>query len=302
LQIINDCDGKLILIDKLRPYFCYNSHNQFFYQKMKNILTFLSLLLTISAISQDRIIKKNSEIINCKVSEVGADEVKYYYAENPKLVFGIDKALVERIEFATGEVVKVEANSFKNTEYYANQNKHALKINFLSPLFGSTEFAYEQVIRPGRSWETSLGIIGLGNDVYDMSPRGLFGKFTYKFTRNPDFYMNRMHYSHILKGGYFAPEIALRYMSYENDYYSPYSGRTMNEEDRESQGTLALMLKLGKQWVFDDAFLLDIYFGVGYGFGTDDSETIPYGFIVGSDEVPIAFTSGIKIGWVFGKE
>lgn len=271
---------------------------------MKNLLTFLLLLFTINAISQDQIIKKNSEIINCKVSEIGADEVKYYYAENPKLVFGIDKVLVDRIEFATGEVVEIETNSFRDPEYYANQSKHALKINFLSPLTGSTEFAYEQVIRPGRSWETSLGIIGLGNDAYDMSPRGLFGKFTYKFMRDPDFYMNRMHYSHILKGAYFAPEIALRYMSYESDtyYYDSYRGYSTYEEDRESQGTLALMLKLGKQWVFDDAFLLDIYFGVGYGFGTDEYETIPFGFIVGTDEIPIAFTSGIKIGWVFGKE
>lgn len=274
---------------------------------MKNLLTFVLLLLAISAVSQDKIIKKNSEIINCKVSEIGADEVKYYYVENPKLVFGIDKALVTRIEFSTGEVIEIESNSFKNPEYYANQNKHALKINFLSPLFGTTEFAYEHVIKPGRSWETALGIVGLGNDIQDINPRGVLGKFAYKFMRDPDFYMNRMHYSHILKGAYFAPEIALRYMSFDssnydyyydsnNQYHSNYS------ESREEQFTLALMLKLGKQWIFDDAFLLDIYAGVGYGFGAQDYDTLPYGFIVAPDDFPIALTGGIKIGWVFGKE
>lgn len=274
---------------------------------MKNLLTFLLLLLTINAISQDRIIKKSSDIINCKVSEIGADEVKYFYIENPKLVFGIDKALVDKIEFSTGEVVAIEANTFRNQEYYANQNKHALKINFLSPLFGTTEFAYEQVIKPGRSWETSLGIIGLGNDIQDINPKGVFGKFTYKFMRDPDFYMNRMHYSHILKGAYFAPEIALRHMAYDSnnyDYYYDSNGHyhSTYSQGRENLTTLALMLKLGKQWIFDDAFLLDIYFGVGYGIGADEYGELPYGFLVAPEEFPIAFSSGIKVGWVFGKD
>lgn len=275
--------------------------------KMKNLLTFLLVFVTISAISQDRIIKKNSEIINCKVTEMAADEIKYYYEDRSKLIFGIDKALVERIEFGTGEVIEIEGNTFMDAEYYANQNKHALKVNFLSPLFGTTEFAYERAIKPGRSWETALGIIGLGNDVQDIDPRGVFGKFTYKFIRNPDFYINRMHYSHILKGAYFAPEIAIRYMSYDSysyDYYYDSNGQYHgnNSEGREKLVTLALMLKLGKQWIFDDVFLLDIYAGVGYGIGADNYNGLPYGFIVAPEDFPIALTAGVKIGWVFGKK
>jgi len=61
---------------------------------------------------------------------------------------------------------------------------------------------------------------------------------------------------------------------------------------------MAILLKLGKQWVFDDSFLVDIYGGVGYGFGGDDYDVLSYGFIVAS-EVPVAFTGGIRIGWVF---
>ena len=278
---------------------------------MKTLTSLLLLLLTISAFAQDRIIKKNSEIIECKVTEIAAAEVKYYYAENPKLIFGIDNALVEKVEFATGEVIEVGKNTFDNPEYYADQSKNALKINFLSPLFGTTELVYERNIKPGRSWETALGIVGLGNDVQDIDPRGVYGKFAYKFMRNPDFYMQNMHYSHLLKGAYFAPEIAFRYMSYDSDYYyynsydshgnygSQYS--STYSEERKSQATLALMLKLGKQWVFDDAFLLDIHFGLGYGFGADDNDGLPYGFIVAPDDFPIAITSGIRVGWVFGK-
>jgi hypothetical protein len=273
---------------------------------MKNLITSLLLLLSINAISQDQIIKKNSKIINCKVTEIAADEVKYYYADNSKLIFGIDKALVEKIEFSTGEVIEIENNTFQNPEYYVNQSKHALKINFLSPLTGSTEFIYERSIKPSKSWEVALGIIGLGNDVQDINPRGVYGKFAYKFMRNPDFYMQRMHYSHILKGAYFAPEIAVRYMAFDSSNYNYYydsngNYHSNNSEDREKLFTLAFMLKLGKQWIFDDSFLLDIYGGVGYGFGANDYEGMPYGFIVAPDEFPIAFTGGVRVGWVFGK-
>jgi hypothetical protein len=263
-------------------------------------------VLSISVFAQDKIIKKSNETIHCKVTELGATEVKYYYSENPNLVFGIDNELVDRIEFGTGEIVKIENNTFDNPEYYANQSKSALKINFLSPLFGTTELVYEQMIKPGKSWETALGIIGLGNDVEDMNPRGVYGKFAYKFIRNPDFYLTRMHYSHLLKGAYIAPEIALRYMSFDKndwDYYYDEEGyyHYNHSETRENKFTLAILLKFGKQWVFDDSFLVDTYFGVGYGIGAEDYNGLPYGFIVAPDEFPIAFSAGIRIGWAFGK-
>lgn len=275
---------------------------------MKTLTVLALIFLTLAVTAQDKIIKKNTEIINCKVTEIGADEIKYYYENSPKLIFGIDKALVEKIEFGTGEVIEVEDNTFRNPEYYVNQSKNALKVNFLSPLFGTTEFAYERSIKPGKSWEVALGIIGLGVDIQDNNPRGLYGKFAYKFIRDPDFYISRMHYSHILKGAYFAPEIALRYVAYDNYvdyYYSPYgsddSYSNSGSENRTNQTTLAFMLKLGKQWVFDDSFLIDMFFGVGYGIGADEDEGLPYGFLVAPKEFPIALTTGIKVGWVFGK-
>jgi len=265
---------------------------------MKHLTILLLLLISISAISQDKIIKKSSKIINCKVTEIAADEVKYYYSDNSKLIFGIDKALVERIEFSTGEVIEIENNTFRNPEYYANQGKHALKINFLSPLFGSTEFVYEQSIKPGKSREVAMGIIGLGFDPQGIDPAGVYGKFAYKFMRDPDFYMHKMHYAHILKGAYIAPEIAMRYMSFETYSYNNYR----ETQYREENFSLAIMLKLGKQWIFDDSFLVDIYGGIGYGFGGLDYDALTYGFLVGTEDVPIAVSAGIRVGWVFGRK
>lgn len=265
---------------------------------MKGLAVFLLAILSFSGIAQDKIIKKSGAIIDCKVTEIAADEVKYYYIDNPKLVFGIDKVLVDKVEFSTGEVIVMEGNSFKNAEYYIDQNKHAFKINFLSPFSGSTELVYEQSIKPGKSWETALGIIGLGFDPQENNPRGVFGKFAYKFIKEPDFYLQRIHYAQILKGGYVAPELALRYMSFDSDE-NLYSGNTYTGPTRKDNFALAVMLKLGKQWIIDDAFLVDIFGGVGYGFGGDDYETLNYGFIVGDEEVPIAFTGGIRVGLVF---
>jgi len=163
---------------------------------------------------------------------------------------------------------------------------------------GSTEFVYEQNVKPGKSWETALGIIGLGWDPQDNNAGGVYGKFAYKFMKDPDFYMQRMHYAHILKGAYFAPEIAMRYVKYDAYNYYYYDYNYSESHVRKEQFGMAVLLKFGKQWIFDDSFLVDLYGGMGYGIGGDSDEALTYGFIV-APEVPIAFTGGLRIGWVF---
>jgi len=266
---------------------------------VKILTIFFLVFISIFATAQDKIIKKTGTIIECKVTEIAVDEVKYYYADNPKLIFGIDKVLVEKIEFSTGEVIVMEGDSFKNAEYYTDQHKHALKLNFTAPFMGSTELVYEQSAKPGKSWETALGIVGLGFDPQDINPRGVYGKFAFKFIKTPDFYMQRMHYSHILKGAYFAPEIAMRYVKYDSSYgYYSYSSTYVDASKRKEQFGMAVLLKFGKQWILDDSFLVDLYGGLGYGIGGDDEYTLTYGFIV-APEVPISFSGGLRIGWVF---
>ena len=252
------------------------------------------VIISFSVFAQDKIIKKSGVIIEAKVTEIAEDEVKYYYAGNPKLVFGIDKVLVEKIEFSTGEIIEMEGNSFKNTEYYIDQHKRALKINFLSPLMGSTEFVYERSLKPGKSWETAIGIVGLAVEKNDKNAKGVYGKFAFKFIKDPDFYMQRMHYSHILKGAYLAPELAMRYISYDTYDFT-------SSPERLEKFSMAVLLKFGKQWIIDNSFLVDLYGGLGYGFGSDDNETLAYGFMISSEEM-FSLTGGIRIGWVFGKK
>ncbi|MDX9768816.1 MAG: hypothetical protein RBT19_00520 [Tenuifilaceae bacterium] len=266
------------------------------------IILFLALIsLGLTVYSQDKVIKKNGEIIECVVTEIGADEIKYHYDDRPKLTFGIDKALVDRIEFATGEVTVIDKDTFLQLEYYANQKQRAIKTGFLTLLNTNLEFTYEQSIKPGRSWETSLGIIGIGFDPGKHNPSGVFGKVAFKMMRTPDYYMHRMHYAHILKGGYIAPEFAFRYAEYDYEDWNSYDDNYNYITTRESDLSFVFTLKIGKQWVFDNFFLVDLYAGLGYGYSRNSKEysLINYGFLASGNEFPVAFTSGLKIGILF---
>lgn len=269
---------------------------------MKKVLFLLLIVVSNSTFSQvklDEIIKKNGDIISCTVSEIGADEVKYFYPDRPSLVFGIDKALVDQIKFATGEVISIEANSFMLDEYYINQKRRAIKTGFLKPLNTQLEFTYEQFIKPGRTWEATVGIVGVGFDISDRSPIGFYGKYTYKFIRTPDYYIQRMHYSHILKGVYFAPEIAARWVKYD---YRTVNYNTWDYDTKRAEDfSVVFTLKLGKQWVFDNFFVVDLFGGIGYGITTmsDEINFVNYGFSITSNELPLALTSGLRIGIIF---
>ncbi|NPA36625.1 MAG: hypothetical protein GXO47_07225 [Chlorobi bacterium] len=263
----------------------------------------LLLFFSLSSTAQDKVIKNSGDTLKCKVTEIGADEIKYYYPDNKNLILGIDKTLVDHIEFGTGEVIKIENNTFANPEYYAGQSRNALKIRFLSFLNSNMELTYERSLKPGRSLEASLGIIGIGFDIYDYNPSGVYGKFAYKFIRKPDYYYQRMHYAHILKGAYIAPELDLRYSSsdfYQYFYYGTYETESI---DRENEFSFAVTIKFGKQWIIDDGFLVDLFLGLGYGMTTNDKyDPVNYGFFVGTSDFPIAFSAGLRLGWVFGKK
>lgn len=268
---------------------------------MRTIITLFLVATFATSFAQeklDRIIRKDGEAIECVVTEIGADEIKYNYPDRPALSFGIDKALVDRVEFATGEVIDVEKSTFDNMAYYANQNKRALKTGFLKPLNTNLEFTYEQLIRPGRAWESTIGVIGIGFDPDDRNPVGFYGKYAYKLIRTPDYYMHRMHYAHILKGTYIAPEISTRFVKYDKrNYYWP----PQDEVERVEEFSVAFTLKIGKQWVFDNFLVIDIFAGLGYGFNNnnDNYDWVNYGYTIGTEDFPLAFTSGFRVGIVF---
>ena len=142
----------------------------------------------------------------------------------------------------------------------------------------------------------------MGIDPNDNDPRGAFLKFGMKFIKSPDFYLRGMRYAHILKGAYVKPEISFGYYSKDFEYYdysNPYHYNYVTE--RESIATGAFHLDIGKQWVYDDAFLVDFFFGIGYGFTTQQDNydpTYQYGYMIASEVVPISFSAGLKLGFL----
>ena len=94
-----------------------------------------------------------------------------------------------------------------------------------------------------------------------------------------------MRYSHILKGGYIKPELA-------------FASYNLQSEDRNVTKA-AMFLTFGKQSVFSDKFLVDIFGSFGYGITNADFGDSPYYFTVADNEFPIAAAWGIRIGYLF---
>jgi len=262
------------------------------------ICTISLFILSQPIMAQDIIIKKDNQTIKCKIKEIGTDDIKYILPEYASdVTFAIAQDNVTKIVFENGKEISFQ-KEMNNPENYLDNKKNALKINFLSPLYGSTSFSYEKSLKPSRSIEGTLGFIGLGIDQQDENPAGAFAKFGYKFIKDPDFYLRGMRYAHVLKGAYFKPELSLAVFGRDgwpsDDYYGQNQGNA-----RETVVATTLHLVLGKQWIIDNAFLVDFYAGLGYGISSTDETNYYYGFSIAGSSFPISFSSGLKIGFLF---
>jgi hypothetical protein len=273
---------------------------------MKTIASlFVSALLLMGPVlvlGQDIIIKRNNDTIHCKVTEIGMDHIKYSLPEYPEgLSFSIDKDNVRTIVFSNGKEMMFY-EEMTDPENYSENRKNALKVDFISPLTGNTTLGYEYSFKPGRSIEAALGIIGLGVVNNNSEPAGAFMKLGYKFIKTPDFYMRGMRYAHILKGGYVRPEIQLGYYNKKEEIFTYGFSNGFYESfytvEKVNVFTGALLLNLGKQWIYDNFFLVDLHGGIGYGFDTNKYTNggYNYGFLLVDDDVPISLTAGLKIG------
>ena len=271
--------------------------------KLLFAFTVLVIFLSQSIVAQDIILKKDTNMIKCKIKEIGLDEIKYTLPEySSDVTFAIDKDNITKVIFENGTEMTFQ-KEMTNPENYKDNKKNSLKINFLSPLMGATSFSYERSLRPGRSIEGTIGIIGLGADFQDENAGGVFLKFGYKFIKDPDFYLRGMKYAHILKGGYIKPEISFGTFGHDTWYYDynynyPYNSNSYQTRENVISGTIQLVM--GKQWVFDNAFLVDLYGGVGYGFSTGNSSGgYYYGYSIADSDFPVAGSVGLKIGFLF---
>lgn len=281
----------------------------------KIIFIFLISLFTTQLFSQDKIYKLKGTVINAKVIEIGTDEIKYKLFENPDgPVYVVDKSTLNRIEFANGKVEKY-TSSFKDPQNYDGQLTKAIKFNFLSPLLGYAQFSFEKSVSPLKSYELGLGIIGAGknyqidnyyvNGQYQPYKRNAFGVFVdagYKFNKLPNFFSKGTRMTHVMQGTYIKPTATLGF--YKDNALSYKTGNPVIENRHNIFG--AIILNFGRQWVFGEKFLVDLYYGVGYAFDNtkNDNSNNYYSdnfynhFVIqkAGSGANLGFSGGVKIG------
>lgn len=248
----------------------------------KLIFFFISLfVLIISSSAQDKIYRKNGEVLKVKVLEVSSSEIKYkIFGDNDGPVYVLEKDRIKKIEYENGRVEKPTIN-LKDPEQYADQLNKALKINFLSPLLGFTQVSYEKSTGVGKSYELSFAVIGAGKNrllnFYDYNSirnerRNQFGLAVgggYKFSKLPDFLFGRTRFTHLMQGAYAKP---VAYIGNYSENRVAYKNNNQYVVERRNVTFGALEVELGKQWVFGDKFLIDIYTGLGWGADNKKSD------------------------------
>ncbi|MEI9913097.1 MAG: hypothetical protein WDO71_27750 [Bacteroidota bacterium] len=267
--------------------------------------------------SQDKIYRKNGKVVEAKVIEISSAEVKYKeYNNQDGPVYVLETDRISKIVYENGKVERF-SEDISDPERYQDQLQKAVKVDFFGPLLGYSQISFEKSIKAGRSYEVSLGIIGAGkssrleyydNDIHNVKRKqfGFFVSGGYKFGKLPDFvFFGKTRFTHVMQGTYVKPVI------YLGNYSENLLERKVNntfEVGKQNITFGALQVELGKQWVFGDKFLLDIYWGLGYGFdnkkdsygGYDDyyDNTSAYNYAnarVGRSP-GLSFTFGLKLG------
>lgn len=240
--------------------------------------------------AQDIIHKKDKSTLEVKILEVGLDEVKYVdFNDQDGIVYVVDKGLISKIQFENGKE-EFYTDDFENPVLYAEQRDMALKLDFLSPLFGFTEIGFEKALKPGQTVEFNVGFIGLGTNSTANDSRGAYLSGGYKFFYKPLFFNRGQRYDHILKGKYIKPEIAISAFRHDESLFD-------SNGNRETTVMGAILLNFGQQRVFSDIFMVDYHVGFGYAFGGDNA--IEQGFAFnsfGDSGANFAVSAGLRIG------
>jgi hypothetical protein len=254
--------------------------------KPSSLLVLLSLFFSTVLYAQDKIYRKNSEVVNAKIIEISSSEIKYKLYDNPDgPIYVLEKDRITKIVYENGKTEKLIPD-LKDPEQYHDQLQKAIKIDFLGPLLGYSQFTFEKSIGVGKSYELSLGVIGLGKnqqlDFYNYEtgltsvrkdPFGLFIGGGYKFSKLPDFLFGRTRFTHIMQGTYVRPQV---YFGAYKENILAYKGNADYVVEKQNVNFGAVEIELGKQWVFGDKFLIEGYWGLGYGF--DNKKNNPNGW------------------------
>lgn len=170
---------------------------------------------------------------------------------------------------------------------------NAVKVTFLSWTTGSTKVSYERALPAWKqSGEVSASVIGAGYDKYDNNPKGFTLRYGHKF------FIAQNDIS--LKGFYLRPEIIGTRFNFNCTNTGIHNCSGSGNRGKAAMG--AFLGTAGYQYLYR-RFLLDMWFGAGYAFGTPADTGYLHGFqlwnYLGSRNDNIAVSFSIKLGLCF---
>jgi hypothetical protein len=251
---------------------------------MKQFLVLLLLCVSLGVSAQDKIYTTTQRApIEGEITEVSANEVKYKPVGRPIPIITIDKQDVLKIVYANGQVMVLN-DPMKDFTLYANQHRWNGKVNVFSPLNGHTQLFLENVVKPGRSREFELNIIGLGVDPtmldaninpvtgepYTYGAKGLGLGYGMRFIRMPDYVNGQVRLRHLMQGSYIKPGVSVSYYTrnfVQNNSYNPtFPGTYGSTVVRKPVFSAAAHVTFGRQWILDNQFSIEVYALLGLGF------------------------------------
>lgn len=264
---------------------------------MRLLTTLLLLLIALGAWSQDKLYFKSGDVQEVKIKEIGPSVISYYRVNTDSdILMSVLRDDLLRVVFENGDIM-VMMDDLDNPNLYSDQKKNALKVEFLSPLLGHTALVYERLVEPGLALEGGISLIGLGSKPEMRNPKGIGFKFGVKFIKQPDFKVSNARYSHVLHGAYIRPELSVAFFEDRYMTFSDVLFQDVYKTANISYGVLSV--NLGKQWVFQDLILMDIYGGAGYGLLSspeDYNYSYRFGSVGPNEPFGIVFTGGFRIG------
>jgi hypothetical protein len=271
---------------------------------MKKLALFIAagLAFSATATAQDKIYRINPvEQIEGRVLEVGEQSVRYTRADTRSdVIFNVPVQYLQKIVFEDGKEL-----IYNDVVDVSNDRRDAVKLSFLSPLLDAPTLFYEHAIKPGQSVEFGVGVIGAGlSEIYDRA-NGVILKAGYKFMSRPEYYQSQFRYAHLLKGSYIKPELTFVHYSCSDEHFEwpGGNGNGPYEANHKQVTLLNFGIVGGKQWVFQDRFLLDLFGGIGIGLGDSRGSAWHYNFVGSGDgNATFTLTAGLKIGVLLGKK
>lgn len=167
-----------------------------------------------------------------------------------------------------------------------------LKVNILSPVYGSLSFAYEKPIDRHSSNQFGLFFF-TGQIAGNTIPAGGFG-LTYDYR----FYMKNENQT----GLYIQPFFRYQYFYVKESISTTGTINSATVTDETSINVWGTGLLFGKQWMFFKKFTLDIYFGPMFNYNEVNSNNAT---LVPKDLTPLFwgywYRSGLTFGYQFEK-